>query len=80
MKRTYRDYIPDILSSIQEIEEFVEDMDFEEFVKDRKTVNAVIRSLEVMGEAAKKIPSEIRDKYPEIRKYIAGMRDKLIHS
>ena len=38
-------------------------MDFEEFVKDRKTVNAVIRSLEVMGEAVKKIPSEIRDKY-----------------
>ena len=81
MKRTYRDYILDILSSIQEIEEFVEDMDFEEFVKDRKTVNAVIRSLELMGEAAKKIPSEIRDKYPEIPwKYIAGMRDKLIHS
>ena len=81
MKRTYRDYILDILSSIQEIEEFVEDMDFEDFVKDRKTANAVIRSLEVMGEAAKKIPSEIRDKYPEIPwKYIAGMRDKLIHS
>ena len=81
MKRTYRDYILGILSSIQEIEEFVEDMDFEDFVKDRKTANAVIRSLEVMGEAAKKIPSEIRDKYPEIPwKYIAGMRDKLIHS
>ncbi len=45
MKRTYKDYILDILSSIQEIKEFVEGMDFEEFVKDRKTVNAVIRSL-----------------------------------
>ncbi len=80
MKRTYRDYVLDILSSIQEIEEFVEGMNFEEFVKDRKTVNAVIRSLEVMGEAVKKIPSEIRSKYPEVPwKYIAGMRDKLIH-
>ena len=80
MKRTYRDYILDILTSIQEIEEFVEGMDFEEFVTDRKTINAVIRSLEVMGEAVKKIPSEIRTKYPEIPwKYIAGMRDKLIH-
>ena len=56
MKRTYRDYILDILTSIQEIEEFVEGMNFEEFVRDRKTVNAVIRSLEVMGEAVKKIP------------------------
>ncbi len=80
MKRTYRDYILDILSSIQEIEDFSEGMSLEEFVKDKKTVNAVIRSLEVMGEAVKKIPSKIRDKYSEIPwKYIAGMRDKLIH-
>ncbi len=80
MKRTYIDYIEDILTSIQEIEEFVKGMSFDDFVKDKKTVNAVIRSLEVMGEAVKKIPKEIRDKYPDIPwKYIAGMRDKLIH-
>lgn len=80
MKRTYKDYILDILSSIQELGEFTEGIDLEEFVKDKKTVNAVIRSLEVMGEAAKKIPSEIRDKYPSIPwKYMASMRDKLIH-
>ncbi len=80
MKRTYKDYIVDILTSIQEIEEFIGGMDFGEFVKDRKTINAVIRSLEVMGEAAKKIPFQIRNKYPDIPwKYIAGMRDKLIH-
>lgn len=55
-------------------------MDFETFIKDRKTVNAVIRSLEVMGEAVKRIPDEIRSRYSEIPwKYIAGMRDKLIH-
>ena len=80
MKRTYKDYILDAITSIQEIEEFTKGMRFETFVKDKKTINAVIRSLEVMGEAVKKIPSEIRKKYPEIPwKYIAAMRDKLIH-
>lgn len=55
-------------------------MNFEEFAKDRKTINAITRSLEVMGEAVKKVPSEIRSKYPRTPwKYIAGMRDKLIH-
>ncbi len=54
MKRTYKDYILDILTSIDEIEEFTEGMDFEEFAVDKKTINAVIRSLEVMGEAAKR--------------------------
>ena len=80
MKRTYLDYVLDILSSIDEVIEFVEGLDFGGFVKDRKTVNAVIRSLEVMGEAVKKIPVEVRDRYPNIPwKHIAGMRDKLIH-
>lgn len=80
MKRTYRDYVLDLLSSIQEIEEFTKDMDFEEFIKDKKTVNAVIKSLEIMGEAAKKIPAGIRNKHPKIPwKYVVGMRNKLIH-
>ncbi len=65
MKRTYRDYILDILSSIQEIEEFVEGMDFEEFIRDRKTGNAVIRSLEVMGEAVKKFLAMLGLQIPE---------------
>mgnify|MGYP000539451238 CR=1 FL=1 len=80
MKRTYKDYVLDILSSIQEIRDFVGEMGFEDFVNDKKTVNAVIRSLEVMGEAAKKISPEIKEKHAEIPwKYIAGMRDKLVH-
>jgi len=80
MKRDIRDYLTDILGSFAEVEEFTQGMSFEDFIRDKKTVNAVIRSLEVMGEAAKKVPEEIREQHPDIPwRYMAGMRDKLIH-
>ena len=80
MTRDYSDYINDIANSIDEIEEFIGDIDFDTFSDDKKTINAVIRSLEVMGEAVTKIPSDIRDKYPNIPwTRMAGMRNKLIH-
>lgn len=79
-KRDYRDYLQDILDSIKDIEDFTRNVDFEDFARDRKTINAVIRSIEVIGEAAKHIPKSIRDKYPSIPwRKMAGMRDKLIH-
>jgi uncharacterized protein with HEPN domain len=80
MKRVLSDYISDIFNAIVEVENFTYGMSFEEFLKDRKTINAVIRSLEVMGEAAKKIPENIKTKFPDVPwKRMAGMRDKLIH-
>jgi uncharacterized protein with HEPN domain len=80
MKRTFRDYVEDILTSFEETQEFTQGLDFDAFARDRRTVNAVVRSLEVMGEAAKRIPAEIRKRYPEIPwKRMTGMRDKLIH-
>ncbi len=80
MNHEFGDYIADILNAAQEVEEFTEDMGFDAFAADRKTINAVIRSLEVMGEAAKRIPTEIRQRYPAIPwKQMAAMRDKLIH-
>ena len=80
MKREYLDYIQDILNSIDEIELFIKGLNFEIFKHDKKTINAVIRSLEVIGEAAKKIPDEIKGKHTNIPwKNISGMRDKLIH-
>ena len=55
-------------------------MTFSDFAKDRKTINAVVRSVEIIGEAAKKIPKSIRKKNQSIPwKKMAGMRDKLIH-
>jgi uncharacterized protein with HEPN domain len=80
MDKSYSDYFQDILDSIEDIENFVSGLEFEEFINDRKSVNAVVRSLEIIGEATKNIPSEIRDKYSDIQwKKMAGMRDKLIH-
>ena len=55
-------------------------MSFEAFARDKKTRNAVVRSLEVLGEAAKRIPDSIQARAPEVPwKKMAGMRDKLIH-
>jgi len=79
-KRDIADFMFDIQDSICDIRLFVQDMTYEEFMEDRKTINAVIRSLEIIGEATKKIPFCIREKHPIVPwKEIAGMRDKLIH-
>jgi len=80
IKRVYTDYVQDILDSINDIENFIKGMNFNDFKNDRKTINAVIRSIEVIGEASKKIPKSIRERHTDIPwKKIAGMRDKLIH-
>jgi uncharacterized protein with HEPN domain len=55
-------------------------MTYEAFAADKKTVNAVIRSLEVLGEATKHVPASFRNKHPDIPwSKMAGMRDVLIH-
>lgn len=80
MKRDYNFYIKDILQSILQIESFVEGLQYEEFQKDDKTASAVIRKLEIIGEAAKQVPTRIRQKHPELPwTEMARMRDKLIH-
>jgi len=74
------DYVQDILEAIIEVKDFTAGMGLGDFVNDKKTINAVVRSLEIIGEAAKKIPGDMREKYPDIPwKGMAGMRDKLIH-
>jgi uncharacterized protein with HEPN domain len=79
-ERDIRLYLDDILEAINKIEKYTEDMDFEQFRKDEKTGDAVIRNFSVIGEAVKQIPPSIRNKYPDIPwQIIAGMRDKLVH-
>ncbi|MCK4431421.1 MAG: DUF86 domain-containing protein [Candidatus Aminicenantes bacterium] len=64
IKRVYTDCVQDILDSINDIENFIKGMNFNDFKNDRKTINAVIRSIEVIGEASKKIPKSIRERHP----------------
>jgi len=78
--RIYLDYVRDMLENAEKAVGFVEGMDFEEFAKDEKTHYAVVRAIEVIGEAIKQIPADFRSDHAEIPwRDIAGTRDKLIH-
>ena len=78
--RTHLDYFTDILDAIKKVRQFIQGMTFEEFAEDDKTVFAVIRGLEIIGEATKRIPSSVRDLHLEVPwREMAGMRDKLTH-
>ncbi len=78
--RDLRDYINDLTEACEDILSFTKGMSYSDFAGDKKTVNAVIRSLEVIGEATKKLPISLKDNYPDIPwRQMAGMRDKLIH-
>lgn len=79
-KREYRDYLHDIVASINDVSLFIEGMRFKDFLLDKKTINAVVRSIEIIGEAAKHIPKSVKDKAPDIPwKEIVGMRNKIAH-
>lgn len=80
MKKDISIYLRDILENIRLIEIFINKMSYDDFVDDEKTYYAVIRCIEIIGEAVKRIPDSLRIKYPDIPwKDMAGMRDKVIH-
>ena len=80
MKRQIGDYIEDTISAMDKAMDFVKNMSYEEFTRDDKTVYAVVRAIEIIGEAVKNIPGNVRKSYPEIPwKDMAGMRNKVIH-
>jgi uncharacterized protein with HEPN domain len=78
--RDYKLYLHDIIEAVEKIETFTKGFTFEEFVKDAKTVDAVIRNLEIIGEAAKHISKRVKEKHHDIDwKAMAGMRNILAH-
>lgn len=80
MSRNVLLYMRDIMDNMRDVEEFIQGMSYEQFAVDKRTVNAVLRSIEVIGEATKNVPDDVRAGYPQIPwKEMAGMRDKVIH-
>jgi uncharacterized protein with HEPN domain len=81
MKRNYRLFIKDIISAMKSIEKFVEGLSLDQVKEDDKTSSAVIRKFEIIGEATRHVPDNLKEEYPDIPwKRMAGMRDRLIHA
>src|SRR5260221_14406980 len=80
MTRDYSDYFSDMYDAVCSAENFIAGISYDDFVRDSKTIYAVIRALEIIGEASSKIPEDIRKKYPALPwNEMKGMRNKLIH-
>ncbi len=74
------EFLADTKEAVLRINAYTQDLSYEQFLEDKKTQDAVVRNLEIIGEAAKNISEELKKKYPQIRwKDLAGVRDKLIH-
>jgi uncharacterized protein with HEPN domain len=80
MPRDYRVYLDDILEAAGKIEEYIEGYTRREFVEDSRTVDAVIRNLMVIGEAANHVPDEVRTRYPAAQwRDMIGLRNIVVH-
>ena len=81
MRRDYKLFLEDICNAIEAIEKFVEGMSFEQFEEDDRTVSAVMKKFEIIGEATKNLPDFITEKYADVPwEKMAGFRDILVHA
>mgnify|MGYP001590967024 CR=1 FL=1 len=79
-KRGDKEFLCDIREAIERIKDYIGEMDYKEFLQDAKTQDAVVRNLEIIGEAVKNLSKGLKKKHGDIHwKDIAGMRDKIIH-
>ena len=80
MSNEFLDFIEDILDAMDKAEILLQDVTFDDFVADFRINFAVVRALEIIGEATKRLPMRLRDEYPDIPwRNMAGMRDRIIH-
>jgi uncharacterized protein with HEPN domain len=81
MPRDFKVYLEDMLEAVRKIRSYTAGLSRETFASDPKTIDAVVHNLEVIGEAGKKLPEEIRSSHPEVEwRKISGLRDILIHA
>jgi uncharacterized protein with HEPN domain len=79
-KRTPQLLLEDILQSASKILAYTKGLSYEQFLGDEKTIDAVIRNFEIIGEAANRLPEEIRDQHPNIDWHrIRGFRNRIVH-
>jgi len=80
INRDYNLYLEDMLTSMLRIEEYIGEMKFREFKMNYMIVDAIIRNFEIIGEASKSLPLELKNKYPEIPwKKMYGLRNLIAH-
>ena len=80
MSHEFLDYVEDILDAMEKAEILLQDVTYEQFEADFRINFAVVRALEIIGEATKRLPMVVRHQYPDVPwKSMAGMRDRIIH-
>ncbi len=79
-KRDSKLLLADILDAVEKIKKYTSGLTYDMFIEDSKTLDAVIRNFEIIGEAANQLPEEFKDKYPAIEWFrIIGFRNRIVH-
>jgi uncharacterized protein with HEPN domain len=79
-KRDWQILFEDIIESIEKIEQYTKGIGFDDFAMNSMIIDAVVRNIEIIGEASKNVPSQVQEKYPHIPwRKLAGIRNRIVH-